>query len=191
MIKPEIILAGYQQGVFPMGISDGTDKIAWFSPNPRAIIPIDTFHIPHGLARTLRKKIYEIKIDTAFTEVLEGCARRETTWINADIIESYIEMFRLGYAHSVEAWRDGELAGGLYGVALGGAFFGESMFHYKTDASKIALHALVERLKTRGYTLLDTQWITEHLQQFGTVEIPREEYLRRLDAALSKDCVFV
>lgn len=165
-------------------------EIAWFSPDPRGILPLEEFHTPHGLARRLRKNPFEIRFDTAFAEVMRGCAGREETWINREITESYHALHRLGYAHSVEAWREERLVGGLYGVALGGAFFGESMFHRETDASKIALHALVRHLCARGFSLLDTQWNTPHLATFGAREIPRREYLRRLKTALASACDF-
>ena len=182
MISPALLLEGYLQGAFPMGMDNG--EIAWFSPDPRAVIPLEAFHVPHGLSRALRRGGFEIRIDHSFGAVMRACAARAETWISKEIIESYCELHRLGHAHSVEAWRGGELAGGLYGVALGGAFFGESMFHRQTDASKVALHALVERLRERKFRLLDTQWTTPHLEQFGVVEIPRREYLRRLAEAL-------
>jgi leucyl/phenylalanyl-tRNA---protein transferase len=182
MIDPELLLQGYRLGVFPMAMENGA--IEWFSPDPRAILPLDDFHVPHALRGLLRKKIFETKIDTAFSEVIEACAKREDTWINREIIESYIRLHDLGYAHSVEAWTNGKLAGGLYGVAIGGAFFGESMFHRVTDASKIALVALVEHLRVRKFALLDTQWLTPHLQQFGGVEISRNHYLRLLRRAV-------
>jgi leucyl/phenylalanyl-tRNA---protein transferase len=178
MIEPELLLQGYRLGVFPMAMED--DSIAWFSPDPRAIIPLEDFHVPHALSRVARKKIFEIKIDNRFSEIIRACAKRNDTWINREIIESYEELNELGYAHSVEAWSKGKLAGGLYGVAIGGAFFGESMFHRVTDASKIALIALVEHLRARKFALLDTQWITPHLQQFGAIEISREHYLKLL-----------
>jgi leucyl/phenylalanyl-tRNA--protein transferase len=166
-------------------------EIGWFSPDPRAIIPLDErFHVPHGLRRTLKKGRFELRVNTAFTEVMRGCARRPETWINDEIVASYTELHRMGHAHSVEAWLEGRLAGGLYGVALGGAFFGESMFHEVTDASKVALHGLVERLRQRGFTLLDTQWTTEHLVTFGAYEISRGKYLAWLRAALAQNCQF-
>jgi leucyl/phenylalanyl-tRNA---protein transferase len=140
--------------------------------------------VPHALRRVLRKGVFEIKIDNRFSEVIRACAKREDTWINREIIESYMRLHELGHAHSVEAWAGGELAGGLYGVAIGGAFFGESMFHRVTDASKIALVALVERLRARKFVLLDTQWLTPHLQQFGGIEISRNHYLRLLRSAV-------
>jgi len=182
MVEPELLLQGYRLGVFPMAMED--DSIAWFSPDPRAIIPLQDFHVPHGLRRIWQKKIFEIKIDNRFGEVIRACAKRQDTWINREIIESYERLHELGYAHSVEAWSKGKLAGGLYGVAIGGAFFGESMFHRVTDASKIALVALVERLRARKFVLLDTQWLTPHLQQFGGIEISRDHYLRLLRSAV-------
>jgi leucyl/phenylalanyl-tRNA--protein transferase len=182
MIDPELLLQGYRLGVFPMAMGDAT--IEWFSPDPRAILPLDTFHLPHALQRVARKKTFEIKIDDRFSDVIEACAKREDTWINREIIESYTRLHELGYAHSVEAWKEGELAGGLYGVAVGGAFFGESMFHRVTDASKIALAALVQHLRAKKFVLLDTQWLTPHLQQFGGIEISRNHYLRLLSRAV-------
>ncbi len=188
MIAPELLLDGYRRGIFPMAMERG--EIAWFSPDPRAVIPIEEFHVPHGLARALRKKTFDVRFDHAFKQTMEACAARSETWINAEIVESYCSLHALGHAHSVEAWRGDELAGGLYGVALAGAFFGESMFHTQTDASKVALHALVQRLREQGFTLLDTQWLTPHLAQFGTCEIPRREYLLRLREALALPCKF-
>jgi leucyl/phenylalanyl-tRNA--protein transferase len=182
MIEPDLLLQGYRLGVFPMAMED--DSIGWFSPDPRAILPLEDFHVPHALRRVVRKKFFEIKIDNAFSEVVEACAKRENTWINREIIESYKRLHGLGYAHSIEAWREGKLAGGLYGVAVGGAFFGESMFHRVTDASKIALVALVQHLRSRKFVLLDTQWLTPHLQQFGGSEISRSHYLRLLRSAV-------
>ncbi len=189
MIPADLLLHAYRNAVFPMAMENG--EIAWFSPDPRAIIPLDTFHVPHGLRRTLKKQIFEIRINTAFEAVMRACAQRDETWINDEIVESYVELHHLGYAHSVETWFEGQLAGGLYGVAIGGAFFGESMFHEKTDASKVALHALVERLRTRGFTLLDTQWITPHLRTFGALEIPRSVYRQLLAASVHRHCFFV
>ena len=160
------------------------DSIAWFSPDPRAIIPLESFHVSHALQRTARKNIFEIKIDNCFEEVIRECAKRKDTWINSEIIESYEELHARGHAHSVEAWIHNKLAGGLYGVAVGGAFFGESMFHRVRDASKIALVGLVEHLRARKFTLLDTQWLTAHLEQFGAIEIPRSKYLKLLARAV-------
>src|SRR4030095_8907774 len=182
MIDPELLLQGYRMGVFPMAMEDG--MIEWFSPDPRAILPLEDFHVPHALRRVLRKKVFEIEINNRFSDVIEACARREDTWINREIIESYTRMHELGYAHSVETRASGKLAGGLYGVAIGGAFFGESMFHRVTDASKIALAALAEHLRARKFALLDTQWLTPHPAQFGGIEISRNHYLRLLRDAV-------
>jgi leucyl/phenylalanyl-tRNA--protein transferase len=182
MIPPELLLQGYRLGVFPMAMED--DSIGWFSPDPRAIIPLEGFHVPHALRRIWRRKIFEIKIDSQFGGVIHGCAARKDTWINREIIESYERLHALGYAHSVEAWSENELTGGLYGVAIGGAFFGESMFHRVKDASKIALVALVEHLRAKKFALLDTQWLTPHLAQFGAIEISRTHYLRLLRRAV-------
>jgi leucyl/phenylalanyl-tRNA---protein transferase len=191
MIPTDTLLNAYASGWFPMAVAAG--EIRWYSPDPRGIIPIDTFRIPSRLARTLRAGRFEIRVDTAFRAVIEACAAREDAegnWIDAEIVESYCALHARGFAHSVEAWQNGALAGGLYGVALGGAFFGESMFHRVNDASKAALVALVDRLRSRGFSLLDTQWVTDHLRQFGAIEIPRRRYLRLLDEALKLDVSF-
>ena len=188
VLAPDLLLNAYAQGIFPMGMPEG--EIAWFSPDPRGVLPLEGFRVPHGLARRLRRNPFEIRIDTVFEEVMRACAEREETWIDEEIVLSYTELHRLGFAHSVEAWHAGRLAGGLYGVALGGAFFGESMFHRETDASKVALHALVERLRERRFALLDIQWVTPHLATFGAVEIPRREYLRKLRAAIALERAF-
>ena len=189
MISAELLLHAYRNGVFPMAMDGG--EIGWFSPDPRAVIPLDDrFHIPHGLRRALKKQRFEIRVDTAFGQVVDGCAQRRETWISQEIRASYLNLHALGHAHSVEAWHEGQLAGGLYGVSIGGAFFGESMFHEVTDASKVALHALVERLRLRGFKLLDTQWTTSHLRTFGTFEMPRSEYLGRLRMAVDLPCSF-
>lgn len=181
-IPPDVLLRAYSRGVFPMA-DDG--EILWFSPERRGLIPLDErFHIPHGLKRAMRKQPFGIRFDTAFREVVLACADREETWIDEVIFRSYCELHRLGFAHSVECWDDEGLQGGLYGVELPGVFFGESMFSRKTDASKIALVALVERLRERGFHLLDTQWMTPHLRQFGGYEIEREDYHAALGAAL-------
>jgi len=189
VIAPDFLLNAYAQGIFPMAMPEG--DLAWFSPDPRGVLPLDAFHLPHGLMRALKKKQFEMRCNTAFEAVMRACAEREDTWIDDEILSSYVELHRLGFAHSVEAWSDGELVGGLYGVALGGAFFGESMFHRETDASKVALHALVERLKERRFVLLDLQWVTPHLATFGAIEIPRRDYLKQLRAALALSCEFV
>jgi leucyl/phenylalanyl-tRNA--protein transferase len=189
VISADLLLHAYRNGVFPMAIDGG--EIGWFSPDPRALIPLDDrFHVPHGLKRILRKGTFEVRINAAFPEVLAGCARRKETWINPVIRDSYVNLHRLGLAHSVETWLGDQLVGGLYGVAVGGAFFGESMFHEVTDASKVALFELVQRLRERGFTLLDTQWTTPHLAKFGAYEIPRRVYLERLKAAIDRNCIF-
>ncbi len=189
MIPAPLLLHAYRNAIFPMAMEDG--DIGWFSPDPRAIIPIDDgFHVPHGLQRTLRKGLFEIRIDVDFEAVMRRCAQRDETWINEEIIASYVNLHRMGRAHSVEAWHEGRLAGGLYGVAIGGAFFGESMFHEVTDASKVALHALVMRLRERKFSLLDTQWLTPHLRTLGAIEIPRAAYVRRLEACIGDECRF-
>jgi leucyl/phenylalanyl-tRNA--protein transferase len=182
MIPPELLLQAYRFGIFPMAMRD--QSIEWFSPDPRAILPLDKFHVPHGLRRTAAKGIFETKIDVRFGEVIRACAKRRDTWINSEIIQSYEKLHKLGHAHSVESWHEGKLVGGLYGVAVGAAFFGESMFHRKTDASKIALLALVEHLRAQKFVLLDTQWVTPHLLQFGAIEIPRAHYLKVLKRAV-------
>ena len=183
-IEPDLLVKAYRMGVFPMSMDDG--QIGWFSPDPRAVIPLDDrFHIPHGLKRVLKKEPFEIRLDTAFEEVMRGCADREETWISEGIIRSYCQLHALGMAHSVESWQDGELVGGLYGVALGGAFFGESMFSRVSEASKVALVHLVRHLRNRKFLLLDTQWTTRHLARFGVKEIPRDDYLGLLEEALA------
>jgi leucyl/phenylalanyl-tRNA--protein transferase len=169
----------------------GSGAIDWFSPDPRGIVPLDAFHVPARLARVVRQGRFDVRIDTAFRAVMEACAVREATWISDIIIGSYVKLHALGHAHSVECWQDDRLVGGLYGVSLGGAFFGESMFHTVSDASKVALCALVDRLRDRGFALLDVQWVTPHLRQFGAIDVRRREYLDRLEAALARDCRFV
>ncbi|HEY7119234.1 MAG TPA: leucyl/phenylalanyl-tRNA--protein transferase [Tepidisphaeraceae bacterium] len=189
-LDPETLLSAYAQGAFPMTDRDG--RIRWYTANPRGVFPLDSFHVPQTLQQTIRQKIFEIRIDHDFEAVMRACMaqRREHTWIGEELIRAYVALHKLGYAYSVEAWRDGELAGGLYGVSLGAAFFGESMFHRQRDASKVALAALVERLNQRGYELLDAQTCTEHLRRFGCVEIDEKEYLKRLRKALQKECRF-
>jgi leucyl/phenylalanyl-tRNA--protein transferase len=189
-LDPALVVRAYREGLFPMAVEGGS--IGWFSPDPRGIMPLDAFHVPARLARTLRTHPFEIAVNRAFESVIRACAARpdDGTWISEDIVECYVALQRLGLAHSVEAWRDGRLVGGLYGVHLGGAFFGESMFHHETDASKAALVALVDRLQRRNFSLLDTQWVNPHLVQFGAIEIPRADYLRRLKQAVGKDCDF-
>lgn len=183
------LLNAYYQGIFPMAHDDG--NIYWYDPDPRTIIPLDRFYVPRRLARTVRQGKFEIRIDYDFRGVMEACAERERTWINSEIIELYSELHRLGFAHCVETWRDGKLVGGLYGVTLRGLFAGESMFSRETDASKVALVHLVERLRQRHYQLLDTQFMTSHLQRFGAIEISRSQYLHRLRRALFWKVSFV
>ncbi|MFM7182261.1 MAG: leucyl/phenylalanyl-tRNA--protein transferase [Verrucomicrobiales bacterium] len=181
-IDPLSLLRAYAAGIFPMGLEDGS--LGWFSPDPRGILPLDGFHIPKGLRRALKKHPFEIRYDTAFAEVLLGCADRASTWIDPVIFSSYNRLHELGFAHSVEAWHNGRLVGGLYGVALRGLFCGESMFSRETDASKICLVHLVERLRRGGFVLLDTQWTTPHLRTFGAIDVPRDSYLDLLQEAL-------
>jgi leucyl/phenylalanyl-tRNA--protein transferase len=182
IIPLEALLNAYANGVFPMA-EDG--EILWFSPERRGLIPLDSrFRIPHGLRRTLKRGLFEVRWNTAFREVMLACAERKETWIDEVILKSYCALHEEGFAHSVECWDADGLQGGLYGVALAGVFFGESMFHRKTDASKVALVALVETLREKNFQLLDTQWMTDHLRQFGGYELPRREYLAQLQAAL-------
>lgn len=191
MIPLPTLLAAYRIGFFPMG--DARGGVDWYSPDPRGIIPFDRFHVPRRLARTIRQGRFDITIDRAFADVMVGCAarRNDGVWITQEILDSYQAAHRAGYAHSVEAWRRGRLVGGVYGISLRGAFFGESMFHRATDASKVALCALVDRLRGRSYRLLDVQWVTPHLAQFGATEIPREDYLRLLEESMKVQCSFV
>ncbi len=187
-LTPELLIRAYSMGIFPMGEDDG--PIRWYSPNPRCIFDLDLFHIPSRLARTYRQGRFEMRVNTAWEEVLRNCADRESTWINAEIFQVYTQLHCMNLAHSVEAYRDGKLAGGLYGVSIGGAFFGESMFHLETDASKVCLVYLVERMKERGFSLLDSQFMTGHLSTFGAVDISKDQYMKRLNLALAQDCTF-
>ena len=183
-------MLAYRHGIFPMA-DEGSGEIHWFRPDPRAIIPLDGFHVSRSLARERRRGVFEVRTDTDFEAVMRGCAdRREGTWISGRFVEVYGALHRAGTAHSVEAWRGGRLAGGTYGVALGGAFMAESMFHRETNASKVALAALVQRLRARGFALLDVQYLTPHLESLGAVEITRREYERRLEHALALACRF-
>jgi leucyl/phenylalanyl-tRNA--protein transferase len=187
-----LLLDAYSQGIFPMADEDGS--IYWYDPDPRAILPLDDFHIPRSLARRLRQGGFDVRVDTAFRDVITACAAsapgRETSWISPEFIEAYCELHKLGFAHSVETWIDGELAGGLYGVTLQGLFAGESMFSRVTDSSKIALVHLVERLRQGGFCLLDVQFMTPHLKRFGAIEILRIEYKVRLAQALTVEARF-
>ncbi len=171
-------------------MGDPSGLIHWYAPDPRCIIELDDFYMPRRLARTIRQGQFEMMVNSAWQEVIAACSARSSTWITDDIAEVYTILHRRGYAHSVEAYRDGKLAGGLYGVSLGSAFMGESMFHTVSQASKVCLVYLVERLRQRGYTLLDCQYMTPHLGRFGAREIPRSDYLRRLEAALTVRCTF-
>jgi leucyl/phenylalanyl-tRNA--protein transferase len=194
VLTPEMLLRAYAMGIFPMARSRTDRQLQWIDPEDRGILPLDSFHLPRSLRKTLRQGRFEIRFDTAFAQVMEKCAEtaadRDETWINDEIIRLFVELHRAGLTHSVESWRDGKLVGGLYGLALGGAFFGESMFSRETDASKVALVHLVAALRQGGFHLLDTQFITDHLSRFGAVEIPRAEYHRRLAAALSRHGTF-
>jgi leucyl/phenylalanyl-tRNA---protein transferase len=191
VLSTRLLLAAYCQGIFPMAVN-ARGEIAWFSPDPRALIPLDDrFHIPHGLKRTLKKGSFKVTFDQDFGAVIRACAKaHKSTWISQDIIRSYAQLHKLGFAHSVEVWLEDQLAGGLYGVHIGGAFFGESMFHDVRDASKVGLVALVERLRERGFLVLDTQWVTTHLTQFGTYEIPKSEYMEILGKAITLERKF-
>ncbi len=189
VIEPDFLLMAYASGYFPMADS-ANGEVGWYSPDPRAIIELQAFHLPRSLRLTLKKMPFEILLNRDFERVMRQCARREETWISEEIIQSYVGLRELGFAHSVECWEANELVGGLYGVALGGAFFGESMFSRVKDASKVALVFLVDLLRARGFELLDTQFITPHLAHFGAKEIPRKEYLERLKSALKKKCQF-
>lgn len=192
-LSPQLLLAAYSQGFFPMALDD--NLIYWYDPDPRALIPLDErFHVPRRLRRVVRSGRFEVRVDSAFRAVMEACATpapdREETWISSHMIDVYTELHRMGHAHSVETWRDGQLVGGLYGVTIGGAYAGESMFSRESDASKVALVALVERLRQGGFVLLDTQFVTDHLAQFGTYEVSRKEYQRQLEHALTLHAVF-
>jgi leucyl/phenylalanyl-tRNA--protein transferase len=192
-LTPDLLLAAYSQGIFPM--ADDNGAIGWYEPRIRAVIPLDAFVVPRRLARTVRSGRFAVRVNTCFAEVMRACAApapgRETTWISNELVAAYTELHRLGLAHSVECWREGQLVGGLYGVAIRGLFAGESMFHRERDASKVALVHLVERLRRGGFALLDSQYIVgDHMLQFGTVEIPRAEYQRRLRHALTVDAQF-
>lgn len=186
-LTPQLLLAAYSQGVFPMGHDDG--EIYWYDPDPRTILPLETFHVPRSLQQRIRRGGFTVRLNTAFRAVMLACAApapgREHTWITTEIVDAYCLLHEYGYAHSVETWLDGRLVGGLYGVALGGLFAGESMFSHVTDASKIALVYLVDHLRANGFVLHDTQFMTEHLRRFGAVEIPRAEYHQRLAQALT------
>lgn len=187
-ITPELIIRAYRAGIFPMSESAEDEDLFWVSPEMRGIIPLDGFHLSASLRKAIRKSGFEVTVDTDFEAVIEGCATvgedRDSTWINRTIRSVYGELFRRGAAHTVEVWDGADLVGGLYGLGIGGAFFGESMFHRRTNASKMAMAHLVERLRAGGFVLLDTQFLTPHLASLGGIEIPRERYEERLADAL-------
>lgn len=193
-ITPQVLLKAYACGIFPMAESANDPGLFWVEPELRGIIPLDEFHVPRRLARTIRQNVFDVRVDTAFENVLRRCAEdapdRKQTWINGRIAQLYTELHRMGHCHSIECWQNDALVGGLYGVRLGGAFFGESMFSRARDASKVALAHLVDRMKAGGFELLDTQFNTQHLSQFGAIEIPKSSYEFLLDAALSVDADF-
>ncbi len=193
-LTPELLLRAYTVGVFPMAESRDADSISWIDPRNRGVLPMDTFHTPQSLKKTIRKGLYEVRCNHDFPAVIRECAKRthgrRETWINAQIENAVNELHQMGYAHTVETWFDGELVGGLYGVALGGVFFGESMFSRATDASKVALVHLVARLRIGRFKLLDTQFVTDHLQTFGAIEMPAREFLKNLENALAVHCLF-
>ena len=194
-ITAELMLRAYRHGLFPMAETRRGDRLYWLDPEQRGILPLDRFHLSRRLLRTVLSGPFEVTADTDFPATIAGCAAsapgREDTWINPQIERLFTELFRMGYAHSVETWHDGTLVGGLYGVALGGAFFGESMFSFARDASKVALVHLVARLRLGGFQLLDTQFVTSHLAQFGAAEIPRELYKQLLAAAVDHPAVWL
>lgn len=189
MIAPNILLGAYSMGFFPM--ADDDKSISWYSPDPRAIIPLDKYNIPRSTKQLIKKQIFKIETNINFEAVIRGCANRKETWISEEIIESYMELHRLGFAHSVESTDHDGIEGGLYGVAIGSAFFGESMFSLKSGASKAALAFLIKHLSENGFTFLDTQYMTPHLQRFGAIEIPKKKYIRMLHEAVVKKARFV
>lgn len=183
-----VVINAYAQGIFPMADEQG--RLHWYAPDPRAILEHDNLYVSRSLRATIRKSIYTIRMDSAFEQVMRCCADRAETWINEEFIKTYTYLHHIGFAHSIEAWQNERLVGGLYGIALGGAFMGESMFSYATDASKVCLVALVQHLKARGYVLHDTQFLTEHLATLGVTEMPRRAYEKRLRAALKLKCTW-
>lgn len=193
-LTPQILLRAYAAGIFPMADDANDPEIFWVQPEMRGVLPLDAFHIPKSLAKKVRQAPFDIRINTAFRQVIGACAEtttdRERTWINRTIRDLYCQLHGMGHAHSVEAWDDDQLVGGLYGVTLGRAFFGESMFSRKTDASKICLVHLVERLRERGFVLLDTQFTTEHLKRFGAIDVPHDDYEEMLADALAGEAEF-
>lgn len=189
-LTPEVLLEAYANGIFPMADPDDGCEISWYSPLWRGILPLERFHVGRSLSRLIHRGRFDVTSDDDFEAVIRGCADRESTWISEELIDAYLRLHRRGHAHSIECRRQGRLVGGLYGVTLGGAFFGESMFHRVTDASNVALVQLVRRLRGRGYVLLDTQFLTPHLARFGGIEIARDDYLRRLAEAVKIDAAW-
>lgn len=189
-LSPDLLLQAYRVGVFPMSESRDDPEIFWVDPRHRGILPLDGFHTSRSLARRLRRGTFQVTKDLAFSDVVSGCAAREETWINDEIFRLYLQLHDRGAAHSVEVWSGKDLVGGVYGVTVGAAFFGESMFSRATDASKVALAYLVKHLCVQGYQLFDTQFITPHLQSMGAIEIPRHAYHQRLEAAISRQASF-
>lgn len=189
-ITVDMLLRAYSIGLFPMAEAADDPELFWVEPDLRGIIPLNDFHVSKSLAKAIRKKPFDIRVDTAFSAVMAGCAAeapdRPNTWINETIRKLYTELHEIGHAHSVEAWDGDELVGGLYGVSLGAAFFGESMFSRRTNASKICLVRLVERLRDNGFVLLDTQFTTDHLKTFGAIDVPKDEYAKMLDLAVNQ-----
>jgi leucyl/phenylalanyl-tRNA--protein transferase len=183
-LTPTLILRAYAAGVFPMADGAEAEGVFWVDPRRRGVFPLDAFHVPRSLARRIRRGGFTVTVDHDYEAVIDACADRDETWINGDIRRLYVALHRMGYAHSIEVRMEDRLVGGLYGVRIGAAFFGESMFHRATDASKIALVYLVARLRAGGFRLLDSQFTTDHLERFGAVTIPRDAYHRQLDAAL-------
>lgn len=194
ILTPALLLRAYAEGIFPMAEQRGDPELFWVSPEMRGIIPLDGFHVPKRLARTVKSERFDMTADLAFADVMRACAEptpdRPESWINDEILRLYTALHAAGHAHSIECWREGKLVGGLYGVKLGGAFFGESMFTRERDASKVALVHLVARLRRGGFSLLDTQFLTAHLARFGTIEIPRAQYHDLLARAISHDAEF-
>ena len=191
LLTPELVLSAYSIGLFPMANDRDDPTIHWIDPLHRGVLPLDRFHVPRSLRKTIRRGRFELSVNRDFPAVIAACAEatpdRPRTWLNDDIIRLYVDLHRRGHAHSIETWEAGRLVGGLYGVSLGSAFFGESMFSRRTDASKICLVHLVERLKARGFTLLDTQFTTDHLKSFGAIDIPRRDYEKLLEMAMRSD----
>lgn len=189
VLTPQMLLAAYANGYFPMALEKDDPELYWFSPEERGVLPLAEFNVPRGLKRVMKQHPFTLKVDTAFEEVIRACGTitkdRDETWINEEIVRLYTELHRLGHAHSVEAWLEGALVGGLYGISLGGAFFGESMFSRRPEASKVALVTLVEILREAGYQLLDTQYVNDHLKQFGVMAVKKRSYMTKLEKALN------